>query len=161
MNSACAVCKCGHPSINHGDYYCDICQSVDGPGCDRFEAAEPAAKPISAEMALRSLDHQRQAHAAAFLGVPAPPVPLVTIVAEPAAKPGDADVLRAQLAEARAERSNIVAYLRHCARVDIGSILSPPSREVVEWCASWIENDLDVKWRAKALSATGDEGEKT
>ena len=50
-------------------------------------AYPPVAEPISAAAALRSLDHHRQAHAAAFLGVPAPPVPSVTIVAEPAARP--------------------------------------------------------------------------
>lgn len=59
-----------------------------------------------------------------------------------------------QPAAAGKERAEIVAYLRHCARVDIGSVMSRPQRDVVEWCASWIENELDRKWSAKMMERT-------
>ena len=40
---ACAVCECGHSTMDHGDHYCDVCQADEGgPGCDRFVAAKPA-----------------------------------------------------------------------------------------------------------------------
>ena len=88
MNNACAVCGTARDVISEdGMMYYDDC-----PKC------EPAAKPISAATALQSLDHHRQAHAAAFLGVPMAPVPRVTIVAEPAAKPGEVVLTGAQLA---------------------------------------------------------------
>lgn len=43
-------------------------------------------------------------------------------------------------------RENIAAYLRHVASVEVGTILTPAGREIVGWCASWVENRLDEKW---------------
>ena len=43
-------------------------------------------------------------------------------------------------------RASIVRYLRHIASVEVGSMLSPQGREIVDWCASWVENRLDEKW---------------
>ena len=54
-------------------------------------------------------------------------------------------------------RASIVAYLRHVASVDIGAIhMCPDQRWLLEACASWVENELDVKWaRETAASVLG------
>jgi len=52
------------------------------------------------------------------------------------------------------ERENIVCYLRHCATMQIGTVLSSESREIVGWCASWIENRLDEKWARDVAAMT-------
>lgn len=41
------------------------------------------------------------------------------------------------------DRESIVRYLRRIARTEVGTILSPRDREVVGWCAAWVENQLD------------------
>lgn len=44
-------------------------------------------------------------------------------------------------------RESIARYLRHVASVDIGVvILVPDQRWLLDACASWVENELDVKW---------------
>lgn len=51
-------------------------------------------------------------------------------------------------------RASIVAYLRHVARMDIGAvILVNDQRWLLDACAQWIENELDVKW-AKERAAS-------
>lgn len=42
-----------------------------------------------------------------------------------------------------------MAYLRSLASQDIGSILTEREREVLGWAASWVENRLDVLWKAE------------
>jgi hypothetical protein len=42
---------------------------------------------------------------------------------------------------------SIVRYFRHIEIMEIGSVASKATREIVGWCASWIENRLDEKWR--------------
>lgn len=44
------------------------------------------------------------------------------------------------------ERKRIVAYLRACADMKLGTVLTPGQREAVGWASAWIENDLDVQW---------------
>lgn len=45
-------------------------------------------------------------------------------------------------------RENIRAYLQHIADIDIGTVLSPQGREIVGFCASWVQNRLDEEWLA-------------
>jgi len=60
------------------------------------------------------------------------------------------------------ERESIIAYLRMIASCEVGTILTPESREIVGWCASWIENRLDDAHHAAraALAAAGAGEEK-
>lgn len=43
-------------------------------------------------------------------------------------------------------REQIAAYLEHVSNVQVGNILAEPSRQIVEWVASWVRNRLDEKW---------------
>jgi hypothetical protein len=44
------------------------------------------------------------------------------------------------------ERARAVAYLKRVAATDVGTILTKQSREVVDFCAHWLENGLHEKW---------------
>jgi hypothetical protein len=44
-------------------------------------------------------------------------------------------------------RTGIARYFRHIERMEVGSIFSKASREIVGFCAAWIENRLDEKWQ--------------
>lgn len=46
-------------------------------------------------------------------------------------------------------RASIARYLFHIASMQVGGILGPQSREIVDFCAHWVENRLDEKWAAE------------
>jgi hypothetical protein len=51
------------------------------------------------------------------------------------------------------ERASIVRYLRHVARVEVGTLLGifgPQARELTDTIAGWVESRLDDKWTARA-----------
>jgi hypothetical protein len=50
-------------------------------------------------------------------------------------------------------RENIRAYLQHIADIDIGTVLSPQGREIVGFCAAWVQNRLDEEWLARGKVA--------
>ena len=73
--------------------------------------------------------------------------------------------LRAELAETRAElearvRESIASYLEHVSQVEVGSMLSPNSQQIVAFCAAWVRNRLDAKWHAETAEVAC-RGEKT
>lgn len=68
------------------------------------------------------------------------------------------EVRRQLLSDAEAVRENIGAYLQHVASVEVGSIASPASREVIRWCVAWVQNRLDERWlRDKVVAFPGAE----
>jgi len=50
------------------------------------------------------------------------------------------------------ERESIARYLEHIAQQDIGTLIDGLTpREVAQFAASWVRNELDVKWAAEVL----------
>ena len=51
------------------------------------------------------------------------------------------------------DRVSIVRYLRHVARVEVGTLLGifgPQARELTDTIAGWVENRLDERWATRA-----------
>lgn len=53
------------------------------------------------------------------------------------------------MSEVDQTRRDIVLYLKHVARVEVGTLLNEHGREFIELVAHWIENELDQKWKAQ------------
>lgn len=58
-------------------------------------------------------------------------------------------------------RQDIVDYLFHVASVEVGSIFGPREREVVEFCAHWVQNELDQEWKQKRAAQLAREAAAT
>ena len=55
------------------------------------------------------------------------------------------------------ERESIARYLEHIAQQDIGTLIDGLTpREVAQFAASWVRNELDVKWAAEVLGRAKD-----
>lgn len=44
-------------------------------------------------------------------------------------------------------RESIASYLEMVAKTEVGSLLNEKERELVDFCAAWVRNELDLKSR--------------
>lgn len=61
------------------------------------------------------------------------------------------------------ERESIARYFEHLAHQDIGTLIDAfTPREALAFAASWVRNELDVKWadEVRATTSASTDGQK-